>query len=304
MGRQLERIRPAKRQRELNRSLAAFREAVEKVLPIVQTAAAFNDPVPLPEAVKSLMRFVIRATGAADGALIVRHSTADGDESTAAYDAEWPIAADSRRFPSAASLAASAVSFQEPVALNDFDSQIARAGGTVAVRGGANVTPGRTAARRDRTVGSARTLRQARTRVHRRRSRGWSRPRRRLGPICFARRSRSGRPTGCSSTRSKRRCRRPTGVTELLHGSVRGPAAGRDRTVEGRAWPRTRTPSPMPIPRCGWSRPCGPRGPARPRGGRTLREGRQRPPQAARYGDGFRCEAVTVLDTHPPLHPS
>src|SRR6188768_3028750 len=36
--RQLERIRPAKRQRELNARLAAFREAVEKILPIVQTS--------------------------------------------------------------------------------------------------------------------------------------------------------------------------------------------------------------------------------------------------------------------------
>ena len=75
---QLERIRPAKRQRDLNRSLAAFREAVEKILPVVQTAAAFNDPVPLPEAVKSFLRFVIRVTGAHDGALIVRHAMADG----------------------------------------------------------------------------------------------------------------------------------------------------------------------------------------------------------------------------------
>src|SRR3954469_15193228 len=41
--RQLDKIRPAKRQRELNQSLAAFREAVEKVLPIVRTSAALND---------------------------------------------------------------------------------------------------------------------------------------------------------------------------------------------------------------------------------------------------------------------
>src|SRR4051812_17710211 len=63
--RQLDRIRPAKQQRELNRQLAGFREAVEKILPIVQTSAAFNDPVPLPEAVKSLLRFVIRGAKAA-----------------------------------------------------------------------------------------------------------------------------------------------------------------------------------------------------------------------------------------------
>src|SRR5262245_26433866 len=85
---QLARIRPAKQQRELNRRLAAFREAVERVLPIVQTSAAFNDPVPLPAAVKSMLRFVIRGVKAADGALIVRHTAPDGTESTTAYNAE------------------------------------------------------------------------------------------------------------------------------------------------------------------------------------------------------------------------
>src|SRR5438270_5508770 len=38
--RQLERIRPAKRERRLHHSLIAFREAVEKVLPLVQSASA------------------------------------------------------------------------------------------------------------------------------------------------------------------------------------------------------------------------------------------------------------------------
>jgi ActR/RegA family two-component response regulator len=118
--RQLERIRPAKQQRELNRRLAAFREAVEKVLPIVRTSAAFNDPVPLPEAVKSLLRFVIRGTKAADGVLIVRHTTADGSESTAAYGSDGE-ALPTPAVPFNRSLAASVISFQEPVALNDFD---------------------------------------------------------------------------------------------------------------------------------------------------------------------------------------
>ncbi len=117
---QLERIRPAKHQRELNRRLAAFREAVEKVLPIVQTSAAFNDPVPLPEAVKSLLRFVIRGTKAADGALIVRHTAADGSESTTAYGSDGEVLP-TPAMPFGKSLAASVISFQEPVALNDFD---------------------------------------------------------------------------------------------------------------------------------------------------------------------------------------
>lgn len=117
---QLDRIRPAKQQRELNRQLAAFRETVEKVLPIVRTSAAFNDPVPLPAAIKSLLRFVIRGTKAADGALIVRHTTPDGTESTNLYDSNGdalPVPA----VPFGRSLAASVISFQEPVALNDFD---------------------------------------------------------------------------------------------------------------------------------------------------------------------------------------
>jgi DNA-binding response OmpR family regulator len=82
---QLDRIRPAKRQREFNQSLAAFREAVAKVLPIVQSAATLNDPVPLPDAVKSLLRFAARSVGATDGALILRTVAADGSESLTAY---------------------------------------------------------------------------------------------------------------------------------------------------------------------------------------------------------------------------
>jgi ActR/RegA family two-component response regulator len=118
--RQLERIRPAKRQRELNKSLAAFREAVEKILPVVQTAAAFNDPVPLPEAVRALLRFVIRTTGAPDGVLLVRHLAADGTETAAAFGptgAALPVPA----VPFAKSLAASVVSHQEPMVLSGTD---------------------------------------------------------------------------------------------------------------------------------------------------------------------------------------
>ena len=82
---QLDKIRPAKRQREFNQSLAAFREAVDKVLPIIQTAAALNDPVPLPEAVQSLLRFAARSVGATDGVLVVRHVGPAGSDSVSAY---------------------------------------------------------------------------------------------------------------------------------------------------------------------------------------------------------------------------
>src|SRR6266852_3284644 len=59
---QLDRIRPAKRERKLHQNLVAFREAVDKVLPLVQSASALNDPVPLPEAVRSLLRFLLLST--------------------------------------------------------------------------------------------------------------------------------------------------------------------------------------------------------------------------------------------------
>src|SRR5450631_2026228 len=54
---QLEQIRPARRARRLHQTLLAFREAVEKILPLVQSTATLNDPVPFPDAVRSLVRF-------------------------------------------------------------------------------------------------------------------------------------------------------------------------------------------------------------------------------------------------------
>jgi ActR/RegA family two-component response regulator len=121
---QLDKLRPAKRQRELNASLAAFREAVEKILPLVRGAAALNDPVPLPEAVHALFRFLLRSTGAADGVLIVRHLHPDGADATLAYGPDGrPLPAPT--VPFSRSLAASVVSMNEPCVMNDFDPQAA-----------------------------------------------------------------------------------------------------------------------------------------------------------------------------------
>ena len=116
--RQLERIRPAKRERRLHQELVAFREAVEKVLPLVQAAAALNDPVPLPEAVRSLFRFLLRTTGARDGVLLVRSYDADRQppEICRVYDADGqPL--DVELVPFARSLAGTVVSLQEPCAM-------------------------------------------------------------------------------------------------------------------------------------------------------------------------------------------
>src|SRR3954454_23557491 len=62
---QLDQIRPARRERRLHRSLEEFRAAVEKALPLVQSAAALTDPVRLPETVRRLVRFAAQITQAA-----------------------------------------------------------------------------------------------------------------------------------------------------------------------------------------------------------------------------------------------
>jgi DNA-binding response OmpR family regulator len=124
VSRQLERIRPAKRERRLHTSLVAFREAVEKVLPLVQSAAALNDPVPLPVAVQSLLRFLLRTTGAQDGVLLLRSydSRREPAEICRAYDsAGQPLTV--QFVPFARSLAGTVVSLQEPYALNGLSQQ-------------------------------------------------------------------------------------------------------------------------------------------------------------------------------------
>jgi hypothetical protein len=93
---------------------------VEKVLPIVRTAAALNDPVPLPEAVRSLLRFAARAVGAADGALVIRHLAADGTEATVAYG-KGGVLLSTIGVSFSRSLAASVLSRQEAALLESID---------------------------------------------------------------------------------------------------------------------------------------------------------------------------------------
>src|SRR5262249_54711440 len=126
--RQLDYIRPAKRERHMHEGLVAFREAVGKVLPLVQSAAALNDPVPLPEAVCGLFRFLLQATGARDGVLLVRHYDADRQpaEICRVYTTTGkPI--DGPLVPFARSVAGSAMSLQEPCVMNRLE-QVAASG--------------------------------------------------------------------------------------------------------------------------------------------------------------------------------
>jgi ActR/RegA family two-component response regulator len=120
--RQLERIRPAKQHRELHRQLAAFRSAVEQVLPLVQSAATLNDPVPLPRAVAGLCRFLCRITGAKDGALLVRSNSSDGSHDTYTSYGSGGELLDVKLVPFERSLAATALSFGEPCAMNDLSA--------------------------------------------------------------------------------------------------------------------------------------------------------------------------------------
>ena len=121
---QLAKIRPAKRQRELNESLKSFGAAVENVLPLVRSAATLNDPVPLPVAVHTLFRFLLRATGATDGVLLVRHLHPDGADVTACYTPTGEVI-DCPPVEFGRSLAASVVSMQDACILNDFTPEAA-----------------------------------------------------------------------------------------------------------------------------------------------------------------------------------
>ena len=75
---QLDRIRPAKRHRELHRQLAAFRSAVEQVVPLVQSTSTLNDPVPLPRAVAGLTPVSLPDHGGEGWRLVVRNAGTDG----------------------------------------------------------------------------------------------------------------------------------------------------------------------------------------------------------------------------------
>ncbi len=118
--RQLDRIIPAKRVREWNRSLADFRGAVAKVLPLVQGSAALHDPLPLPTAVHTLFRFLLEATGAKSGALVVWHLPQGAPESAAAYGPDG-TALSVGDVPFSRTLGASVVSRQEPCIMNRID---------------------------------------------------------------------------------------------------------------------------------------------------------------------------------------
>ncbi len=118
--RQLDRIIPAKRHRQFQQGLLEFRESVGKILPLVRTTSAMNDPVTLPEAVRHLFRFLIRSTGSKDGVMLGRQLNADGIERFVAFRPDGqPLPTPT--VPFSRSLAATVLSMNEPCAMTAAD---------------------------------------------------------------------------------------------------------------------------------------------------------------------------------------
>lgn len=84
---QLDRIRPAKRERQLQDSLRQFHDAIEKMLPLLQSARALNNSMSLPASVGGLIRFLVEITESQTGILVARHHTSDGQEHYLAFHA-------------------------------------------------------------------------------------------------------------------------------------------------------------------------------------------------------------------------
>ena len=122
ISRQLDRIRPARREKRVALGLVAFREAVERVLPLVETTAALRDPVPLPTAIRSLFAFLTRTTKASSGVVVVYSPEADR-----VYDAQGN-ALDGPVVPVARSLAGWVLGMQD-IALLDHPDKLAADGG-------------------------------------------------------------------------------------------------------------------------------------------------------------------------------
>jgi len=125
---QLDLIRPAKQVRRLHQTLVAFRSAVEQVLPLVQSAATLSEPVPLPDAIRSLVRFLMQVTRAQDGLLLVRHYDADRKpaEICRVYGADGQ-ALPGLTVPFARSVAGGAASLGQPSVMNDLKTNPAGA---------------------------------------------------------------------------------------------------------------------------------------------------------------------------------
>jgi ActR/RegA family two-component response regulator len=126
---QLDKLRPAKRQRQLQQALLNFRGAVEKLLPVVSNAAAMNDPVPITDAIRGLFEFLRQTTRARAGVLLARSYDAQRQpaEWCRAYDMDGQ-ALDVKLVPFASSLASAVISMQEASVLGNLANGAAELG--------------------------------------------------------------------------------------------------------------------------------------------------------------------------------
>ncbi|MGE0529511.1 MAG: response regulator [Bdellovibrionales bacterium] len=119
--RQLNYIRPAKRERRLHQELVSFRSSVEKILPLVDSLSALSDPVTLPEVIGSFFRFVMTLTGARDGVLYSRHYDPDkpDPETCRVYDLHGDLL-QIPLVPFPQSIAGTVISMQETCLMNNL----------------------------------------------------------------------------------------------------------------------------------------------------------------------------------------
>jgi DNA-binding NarL/FixJ family response regulator len=126
--RQLERIRPVKRERQLHCALLAFRDSIDKLLPMIQSAAALTDPVSIPDAMRSLFQLLLRLTHAQDGVLLARSFTPDSRpaENYRAYSKDGqPLSV--TLVPFEQSIAAAVLSMQQPSTMTNLEEFAAAA---------------------------------------------------------------------------------------------------------------------------------------------------------------------------------
>jgi two-component system, NtrC family, nitrogen regulation response regulator NtrX len=114
--RQLDKVRPAKQQRELHDTLSKFRSSVEQILPIVRSAAVLNDPTPMSHGIAALCNLAKEITEASDAVLVIRSN--NDFRAYSLNGSQLPL--DANTF--SRSLAASALSLGEPRILAQIDS--------------------------------------------------------------------------------------------------------------------------------------------------------------------------------------
>ncbi len=113
--RQLDHIRPARRERAIQQGLRQFHDALEKVLPLVQTTTTLQEPVPMADAARSILRALLEPTRARTAYLVVLPE--DGE--IRVHDATGTIVPVPPP-PSGSTLAGLALTFRGPVVVEDL----------------------------------------------------------------------------------------------------------------------------------------------------------------------------------------